>query len=438
MPQLRVLLGFQQGQVYSLDSRPMIIGREPGSDIVLDPESPASRRHAEILCESGEWTIRDLDSRNGTLINGSPVKCGALNHSDEILVGDSVFVFEYNDRLTAETEAAASRALPREPLGLQNDPKTLELVRLVAGKMMRLERELARLVGSQSGMIRDILIAILAGGHCLLFGLSERAKTVVLNVIGSVLGLRVNRQRMRPDMSLADITGTDVKESPAHAPRLQPGPIFSQIFMAEDINRSSPDNLSALFSAMREKNIVLAERTWPVSDPFCALLTQDDPKWDAPFPMKPHYLDEIMFSLRANPADSAPVPESIFEGVVTAAQVVTLRALVKDFAIDECITRYAVRLTCATRPHNAGAPAAVNRCVETGAGPNAALALLLAAKARAILACRLFVTTDDVRAVASGVFRHRIALNQRAMEERRDEDYVVRKIIDFVPTDSEP
>jgi pSer/pThr/pTyr-binding forkhead associated (FHA) protein len=119
MPQLRVLLGFQQGQVYSLDSRPMIIGREPGSDIVLDPESPASRRHAEILCESGEWTIRDLDSRNGTLINGSPVKCGALNHSDEILVGDSVFVFEYNDRLTAETEAAASRALPREPLGLQ-------------------------------------------------------------------------------------------------------------------------------------------------------------------------------------------------------------------------------------------------------------------------------------------------------------------------------
>ncbi len=417
MPQLRVLLGHQQGQVYSLDSRPLSIGREPTSDVILSPDSPASRRHAEIVCEDGEWTIRDLESRNGTELNGARVKVGALNHNDEILVGDNVFVFEYCDRCTAETVAAASRSVPAEPMGLQNEPATQRLVKSMAEKTMRMERETARLLGTQAGTVRDVFTAILAGGHCLLTGFSDSAKAAVLKAIGSLLSLQSRRLRVTSATRFEDIFEASVAS----------GAWFSEVVMIEGIQHASPKTQAEIFEAMSERRVPTAQRTRPMADPLCVLATPDETAWGGSSTLTKETRDQFMFSVIANPAEHTP--EAVFETLITDEQLVTLRALVRDFSLDEAFIAKAVDIVCATRPSHKVSPSTAKRCVATGAGPNAAGALLLAAKARAVLAGRLMATEDDLRAVALPVLRHRITLNDTAAAEGTDEERVVRKVL---------
>ena len=410
MPQLRVLLGHQQGQVYSLDSRPLSIGREPTSDVILSPDSPASRRHAEIVCEDGEWRIRDLESRNGTELNGARVKLGTLNHDDEILVGDSVFIFQYCDRCTAETVAAASRAIPSEPMGLQNEPATQSLVKSMAEKTMRMERETARLLGTQAATVRDVLTAILAGGHCLLTGFAEPAKAAVLNAAGSLLNLRSQRVRVTPGTRFEDIAEGAVAS----------GAWASEVFMVEGLQHASPKTQAEICDAMGGGRA--AQHTRPTAEALCVLATVESSS-----ALTNEARDQFMFSLAANPAE--PMPAAVFESLITEEQLASLRALVRDFALDEALIAQAVNIACATRPSHKESPSSVKRCVATGAGPNTARALLLSAKARAVLGGRTVATEEDLRAVALPVLRHRISLNEAAAAERADEERVIRKVL---------
>ena len=413
MPQLRVLLGHQQGQVYSLDSRPLSIGREPTSDVILSPDSPASRRHAEIVCGDGEWTIRDLESRNGTELNGVRIELGTLNHNDEILVGDNVFIFEYCDRCTAETVAAASRSIPAAPKGLQNEPATQRLVKSMAEKTMRMERETARLLGTQAGTVRDIFTAILAGGHCLLAGFSDSAKAAVLKAIGSLLNLQSRRLRVTPAKRLEDILAAGAAS----------GAWFTEVVMIEGIQHASPKTQAEILDAMSGSRV----RTRPKAEALCVLATLDETAWGRSSMLTKEARDQFTFSVIANSAEHPP--EAVFETLIDDEQLVTLRAAVRDFALDEALIAKAVDIVCATRPSHKMSPSTVKRCVAAGAGPNAARALLLAAKARAVLAGRMVATEDDLRAVALPVLRHRITLNEAAAAERTDEERVVRKVL---------
>lgn len=415
MPQLRVLLGYQQGQVYSLDSRPLSIGREPTSDVILGPDSPASRRHAEIVCEHGEWTIRDLESRNGTELNGARVKVGALNHNDEILVGDNVFIFEYCDRCTAETVAAASRAIPSEPIGLQNEPATQKLVSSMAEKTMRMERETARLLGAHAAAVRDIFTAILAGGHCLLAGFSDSSKSAVLKATGSLLSLQSRRVRMTPSTTSHDILGG------------ASGAWFSEVFMIDGLQYASPKTRAEIFDAMSERWSRTTPGTRAMAEALCVISTLDETALGGCSALTKDARDQFMFSVIASPVEHTP--EAVFESMITDDQLFTLRALVRDFALDEVLIAKAVDIVCATRPSHKMSPSSVKRCVAVGAGPNAARALLLAAKARAVLVGRMVATEDDLRAVALPVLRHRITLNDAAAAERTDEERVVRKVL---------
>ncbi len=417
MPQLRILLGHQQGQVYSLDSRPLSIGRETTSDIVLSPDSPASRRHAEIVCEDGEWTIRDLESRNGTELNGARVKLGTLNHNDEILVGDNVFIFEYCDRCTAETVAAASRAIPSEPLGLQNDPATQKLVKSMAEKTMRMERETARLLGTHAATVRDVFTAILAGGHCLLAGFSDSAKAAVLKATGSLLNLQSRRLRITPGTRFDDILEAGATS----------GAWLSEVVMIEDIQHASPKTQAEIFNSLSENQSRQAQRAHPLAEALCVLSAVESPVWGGSSALTKEGRDQFMFGLVANPADH--VAEAVFESLITDGQLASLRALVRDFALDEALIAQAVAIACATRPNHTESPSTVKRCVAVGAGPNAARALLLAAKARAVLAGRMVAAEDDLRAVALPVLRHRITLNAAAAAERTAEERVIRKVL---------
>lgn len=432
MPQLRVLLGYQHGQIYSLAARPMTIGREPSSDIILDPESPASRKHAEVFCENGEWTIRDLGSRNGTLINGAESQQMTLNHNDEIVVGESVFVFEYNDRRTSETEAAASRANPKEPLGLQNDPQSVDLVSSLPQRVLRMEKEAARVLGADGGAVRGILTAILAEGHCLLTGFAQMAKPAILESVGMMLGLKTDRIKLTPSMSRYEVTGTDIREDKSeNGARLLAGPIFSQLFMAENINLASAKAQASVFTAMSERRLELTEKIWPMAEPFCVLTTQENSAaWDGSCPLTPALVDQIMLCFVGTPESNSTIFPPLFEKLVSARELTALRALVRDFSVEEKWLALAVRIVCSTRPTHRDAPSVVKRCVSDGAGPNAALALLLGAKAHAILAGRLTLTLDDLNAAALPALRHRITLNAKAEDEGTKVERVIRRVLE--------
>ncbi len=175
MPHLRVILGHHVGRVFSLKPGINSIGRESSSNIVLDPESPASRRHAEISCTDGEWEIRDLGSSNGTKINGRLINRKTLDHHDEIVVGENVLVFDYSDRATAETEAAASNAIPGDADGVQSAPEFIAMVRSLPSKLTLLERAFAAYTPQRALFIRQIVIAILAGGGATLYGVENDA-----------------------------------------------------------------------------------------------------------------------------------------------------------------------------------------------------------------------------------------------------------------------
>ena len=175
MPHLRVILGHHVGRVFPLKPGINSIGRESSSNIVLAPDSPASRRHAEISCTDGEWEIRDLGSSNGTKINGRLINRKTLDHHDEIVVGENVLVFEYSDRETAETEAAASNAIPGDANGVQNDPEFIAIVRSLPSKLTLLERAFAAYTPPRALFIRQIVIAILAGGNASIYGVDNDA-----------------------------------------------------------------------------------------------------------------------------------------------------------------------------------------------------------------------------------------------------------------------
>ena len=436
MPQLRVLLGCQQGQIYSLEARPTIIGREPSSDIILDPESPASRRHAEIHCENGEWKIRDLGSRNGTLINGVGFQRATLNHQDEIVVGDNVFVFEYNDRLTAATEAAASRANPRESLGLQNDPMSSKLVRTMPERVKLMEREAARVLGANAGAVREVLTALLAGGHCLLTGFESSMKTAILDGVGMMLGLKTNRLKLTPSMSRYEVTGTDIRDEKCECgTRLLPGPLFTQLFMAENINHASEKAQGSVFSAMKERQLKLTETTWKMAEPFCVIATQENSAaWDGSCPLTPDLIDQVMLCHAANPQSVGTVPQPLFEKLATAAEQASLRALVRDFSVEDKWIDLAVRIACTTRPTHRTGPSAVKRFVTAGAGSNAALSLLLHSKVNAILAGRLTLALDDIQASALPTLRHRIMLDPKAGDEGINIERVIQRVLEHALT----
>jgi MoxR-like ATPase len=319
---------------------------------------------------------------------------------------------------------------------VQNDPETQKLVKSMAEKTMRMERELSRVMGGSAGIVRDVFTAILAGGHILLLGPSATTKELVCDAAQRMLGLKTGRARLSLTIPMSDVAGADIVEaSPSTGetePRLLAGPLFSQLFMAEDINRASPKIQSVVFAAMNERRILLTERTWPMPEPFCVVATQESSDWDGNCPLKPDSLDRIMFSVVAEPGGPDTLSHAPFESIICSDNVRTLYSVIRDFAVDESLVQTAVLIACATRPTHSNAPEIVKQHVATGAGPNAAYALLMGAKTRAVLAGRLYATEDDLRSVSLAALRHRISLAASAPAAGVDIPRVIRKVFDAV------
>jgi MoxR-like ATPase len=317
-----------------------------------------------------------------------------------------------------------------------------QLARLVDA-VARLRRQVAQRIVGQQDVVDGILTAVLAGGHALLIGVPGLAKTLMVQTVAEALNLSFNRVQFTPDLMPSDITGTDIIEEDLttgkRAFRFVPGPLFANIVLADEINRTPPKTQAALLQAMQEHQVTAGGTTYHLPDPFFVLATQNPIEQEGTYPLPEAQLDRFMLELRVG-YPSRSEEEAIVEQttgsaraalqpVLDAESVLAMQTLVRRVPVSRGLIRAAVTLTRMTRPPDADAPAFIREYVDWGAGPRASQYLVLGAKARAAMAGRPMADLDDVRSVAPAVLRHRVVTNFAAEAADRTSEDLVRELI---------
>jgi MoxR-like ATPase len=307
----------------------------------------------------------------------------------------------------------------------------IELVsRLAEARSQILEQIRRRIVG-QGQVIDLLLIALFARGHGLLVGVPGLAKTSLITSLAQVLSLKSNRIQFTPDLMPTDITGTDVLEQDAQSGqrrfRFVPGPVFANVLLADEINRTPPKTQAALLQAMEEQRVTVGGVTHPIEAPYLVFATQNPIEQEGTYPLPEAQLDRFMLQIdigypsaedemeivrRTTAPDQTPP-----SAVLTRAEILWLQDLIRRVPVAPHVIEHAVRIVRASRPQDASAPELVRHCVGFGAGPRASQALILGAKARAVLAGRFAAEVEDVRALLAPIMRHRIVMNFRGDAE---------------------
>ncbi len=307
-------------------------------------------------------------------------------------------------------------------------------------------RELDKVIIGQKEVIEQIMMVFFAGGHCLLEGVPGLAKTLMIKTIAQILDLKFKRIQFTPDLMPSDITGTDVieedKATGRRDTRFIEGPIFANIILADEINRTPPKTQAALLEAMQEYQVTTGGTLYNLELPFFVLATQNPIEQEGTYPLPEAQLDRFMFKIVIDyPSENEEVdivtsttgveqPE--FERVLGGEDILKLHEIVRKVPAADNVVRYAVKLSRATRPNNDDAPDFVNNWVSWGAGPRAGQYLILGGKARAILRGRFNVSIEDVKAVAHSVLRHRVLTNFHAEAEGVDSNGIVDRLLDEV------
>lgn len=311
----------------------------------------------------------------------------------------------------------------------------------------RITAELAKVIVGQGEVIEQLLVALFARGHCLLVGVPGLAKTLMIRTVADSLSLRFNRIQFTPDLMPSDITGTEViqedKATGTREFRFLPGPIFANIVLADEINRTPPKTQAALLEAMQEHQVTIGGQKHRLDEPFFVLATQNPIEQEGTYPLPEAQLDRFMFHVRVDyPNEDEELEiirrtttdvESKISPVLSAEEIVGLTRIVRRIPIADHVARYALKLARLTRTSESDAPDFVRQNIRWGAGPRASQYLVLGAKARAVLHGRTFVTHEDIQAVAGPVLRHRLRTNFTADAEGITPDEIVRRLIQFVP-----
>ena len=322
----------------------------------------------------------------------------------------------------------------------QDDVRQLE--RLVEA-VTRLRAQVGQRIVGQEEVVEGILTAILAGGHALLIGVPGLAKTLMVQTVAEALDLSFNRVQFTPDLMPSDITGTEIIEEDLttgrRAFRFVKGPIFANVVLADEINRTPPKTQAALLQAMQEHQITAGGTTYRLPDPFFVLATQNPIEQEGTYPLPEAQLDRFMLELRVgypSRAEEEAIVEQTtgssragLQPVLDAGQVLAIQALVRRIPVSRGLIRAAVSLARLTRPADADAPPFIREYVDWGAGPRASQYLVLGAKARAALAGRPMADLEDVRAVAPAVLRHRVVTNFAAEAADRTSEDLVQELI---------
>jgi MoxR-like ATPase len=323
------------------------------------------------------------------------------------------------------------------------DEERAAVERLSAGRL-RLEAELSKIIVGQKEVIELILIALLANGHSLITGAPGLAKTLLVKSIAQIFHLKFQRIQFTPDLMPADITGTEILQDTGGGRKMVfvPGPVFANMILADEINRTPPKTQAALLEAMQEHQVTAGGVRHVLEEPFYVLATQNPIEMEGTYPLPEAQLDRFMFNIVIHylpEEDEVGVVEQTtarraepIQPIFTGADVLRFHELVRQVPISQNLIRYAVRLAAASRPQQPGAPAFVNDWVSWGAGTRAAQFLVLGAKARALLLGRAYAGAEDIRTLAAPVLRHRILVNYRAEAEGANVEGIIRRLLDTV------
>ena len=469
--------GDNAGQEHVLDpAKESVVGRIDACEVTVANVPGVSRRHATLKHIDGEWVVEDLGSQNGIYCDNEKIKTKVLKHNDVLWFSHACLRFvdesgngeepaaqldpgeatvitttipksgdaKPDDAKSdaAKPDAAKPASPPPEAAGI--DP---ERMKEVGDVIARVETEFAKVIIGQRQVLHQLLVALLSNGHCLMIGLPGLAKTLMVHTLADILDLRFKRIQFTPDLMPSDIIGSDVlevdEETGKKSFRFIQGPIFTNMLLADEINRTPPKTQAALLEAMQERHVSVSNQSFPLPEPFFVLATQNPLEQEGTYPLPEAQLDRFMFNIFVEYPDEAEEEQIVFETtrtkhvqiekILTGEELLRLQTIVRDLPVSPHVIKYATRLVRASRPKEPSAPKYIREYVGCGAGPRAAQFLILGAKARAILAGRLNVSCDDVRSLAVPVMRHRIFTNFTADSEDITPDDLVQRLLLNVP-----
>jgi MoxR-like ATPase len=313
------------------------------------------------------------------------------------------------------------------------------------GAGQRIASELRKVIVGQDAVVEQALIALFAGGNCLLVGVPGLAKTLLISTLARALDLKFSRIQFTPDLMPSDVTGTDVIQDDPDTGRrklaFMPGPVFANVLLADEINRTPPKTQAALLEAMQERRVTVQGRTYELDKPFFVFATQNPIELEGTYPLPEAQLDRFMLEVMLDylPEEdevsvvkaTTSLPPDAVQSVVTKEEILAYQRVVRRLPIADAVTRYAVKLVRCSRPGE-GAPDYVKQWVSYGASVRAAQALVLGAKARALLQGRASASFEDIRALARPVLRHRVLINFQAQSEKVTTDALVARLLDTV------
>ncbi len=309
-----------------------------------------------------------------------------------------------------------------------------------------IESEIGKVIVGQADVVRHVLVAIIAGGHALLEGVPGLGKTMLIKTLADVLHLQFARIQFTPDLMPADIVGTDILEETPEGKRqfrFQPGPVFANLVLADEINRATPKTQSALLEAMQEHSVTVAKRTYKLDEPFFVLATQNPLEMEGTYPLPEAQLDRFLFKINVtfptsndlveilNRTTSGHTPTA--SKAADGARIIAMGQLARQIPVASHVSEFVARLIVASHPDNEAAPPIVKQFIRYGASPRGAQSLILGAKITALFAGRLNVAFEDVAAVAPAALRHRLLLNFEGQAEGVTTDDVVKELLKSVP-----
>ena len=323
----------------------------------------------------------------------------------------------------------------------------LEAIERVSRAFARIKGEVRKVIVGQEEVVRDLICTLLAGGHCILVGVPGLAKTLLVRTVADILDLRFSRIQFTPDLMPSDITGTDIIEEDATTGRRHfkfvRGPVFANVILADEINRTPPKTQAALLQAMQERQVTAGGETHSLDLPFFVLATQNPIELEGTYPLPEAQLDRFMFNVTVDyPTPDQEVEiattttsayEARVEKVLGAEEILELQRLVRRVPVARHVAEYAVRLARTTRPVQEGAPAFIRDWVSWGAGPRASQYLILGAKTRAILDGRPTPEVADIQRVALPVLRHRLVTSFTAEADGITAPMIVERLLAEVP-----
>lgn len=330
-----------------------------------------------------------------------------------------------------------------EPVRTEDDDEAdrIAVEKLIDGRQ-RIEAELSKVIVGQKAVVEQILLSLFAGGHCLITGAPGLAKTLLVKSIAQVFHLNFNRIQFTPDLMPADIVGTEILHEHEDGRRMEfvKGPVFANMILADEINRTPPKTQAALLEAMQEGHVTVGERTLDLPDPFFVLATQNPIEQEGTYPLPEAQLDRFLFNIVVDYPDAeeereiirrvtSPISATI-SPLMTGPEIIHLQNIVKRVPVGDHVIDFAAKLARATRPASDEAPEFVKEMVGWGAGPRAGISLISGAKAHAVLRGRVHATTGDVASVALPVLRHRVLTTFNAEAAGVKSDDIIKRLVE--------